>query len=334
MSSAPTEKRKKKRSKAYYMGAAKRQRNNGHVLDVNQKGFFITCGNGNGRTKSCINEAYALLGQFADSLYGSEEIQIESSEKDGRTQKDDVEAEIAAEIEGLKRTSPSERRFQAVDCGVKNCVFIRTQVPDPCELAFKIMDHIRTTGESVARYMCRLIPVAVTCRGFVEDIRKAGETLLPKYFEKTDDEGKTYCIVFKARCNQNVSREAVHDALNPIVQSLNSAHKVELKTPQLVIIVEVMAKICCLSVVPEYFQLRKYNVVELAASGKSLVLQAPKNVEESSLVQKESAEASKAGSATETTNTGSMHATRTQDKDESIDQLQELKNPDPDQTID
>jgi tRNA acetyltransferase TAN1 len=42
-------------------------------------------------------------------------------------------------------------------------------------------------------------------------------------------------------------------------------NRADLKHPQLAIIVEVIRNMCCLSVVPEYFELRKYNLLELCA---------------------------------------------------------------------
>jgi tRNA acetyltransferase TAN1 len=42
-------------------------------------------------------------------------------------------------------------------------------------------------------------------------------------------------------------------------------NRADLKHPQLAIIVEVIRNMCCLSVLPDYFELRKYNLLELCA---------------------------------------------------------------------
>jgi tRNA acetyltransferase TAN1 len=42
-------------------------------------------------------------------------------------------------------------------------------------------------------------------------------------------------------------------------------NRADLKHPQLAVIVEVIRNMCCLSVLPEYFELRKYNLLELCA---------------------------------------------------------------------
>jgi tRNA acetyltransferase TAN1 len=42
-------------------------------------------------------------------------------------------------------------------------------------------------------------------------------------------------------------------------------NRADLKHPQMAVIVEVIRNMCCLSVLPEYFELRKYNLLELCA---------------------------------------------------------------------
>lgn len=44
----------------------------------------------------------------------------------------------------------------------------------------------------------------------------------------------------------------------------NLLHKADLKQPQLVILIEVIRNICCLSVVPDYYSLKKYNLLEIS----------------------------------------------------------------------
>merc|ERR1711902_263671 len=50
-----------------------------------------------------------------------------------------------------------------------------------------------------------------------------------------------------------------------IVKELSPNSKVEFKTPDLVIMVEVMKSNCCLAVLPKYFDTyKKYNLIELS----------------------------------------------------------------------
>lgn len=48
-----------------------------------------------------------------------------------------------------------------------------------------------------------------------------------------------------------------------LVTDCNPLHQANLKEPNLAVVVEVIRGICCLSVVPDYYKLRKYNLLEL-----------------------------------------------------------------------
>ncbi|XP_076064036.1 THUMP domain-containing protein 1 homolog [Oratosquilla oratoria] len=56
-----------KRRRSYYVTFAKRQRHMRNALAPNMVGFLCTC---NDREKECVKEAYHVLNQFADQLYG------------------------------------------------------------------------------------------------------------------------------------------------------------------------------------------------------------------------------------------------------------------------
>lgn len=48
-----------------------------------------------------------------------------------------------------------------------------------------------------------------------------------------------------------------------LIASKNNKNKVDLKNGQVCVLVEVMKGLCCLSVLPDYFLLKKYNLAEL-----------------------------------------------------------------------
>lgn len=58
--------------------------------------------------------------------------------------------------------------------------------------------------------------------------------------------------------------ELIRDLAEMIVRR-HPENRVDLKHPQLAVIVEVIRNMCCLSVLPEFFELRKYNFLELCA---------------------------------------------------------------------
>lgn len=62
-----------------------------------------------------------------------------------------------------------------------------------------------------------------------------------------------------------MNRDDLIRDLAEMVVTRHPENRADLKHPQLAIIVEIIRNMCCLSVVPEYFELRKYNMLELCA---------------------------------------------------------------------
>ncbi|XP_071526238.1 THUMP domain-containing protein 1 isoform X2 [Panulirus ornatus] len=61
---------KNKRSRKYYIQSSKRQRRSESALGPNMTGFMCTC---NDHERDCVREAYNILNEFADQMYGKEE---------------------------------------------------------------------------------------------------------------------------------------------------------------------------------------------------------------------------------------------------------------------
>lgn len=192
-----------------------------------------------------------MLNRYADALYGSEE----EKPKGG-----DVEEDLKKEIEALK--GREGRRFQVVDSGAKNVLFIRTTLENPVELSEKIMTDVQRTKQQQCRFLIRLVPVEVTCKAYVKDIEKAIEPLLERYFKS---QPRTFGIVFNHRNNSSVCREEVIEVVAKKVAEIRSDHKVNLKEAEMSIIIEVIRGIALLAVVPDFIKYKKYNLLALSS---------------------------------------------------------------------
>ncbi|KAK8743322.1 hypothetical protein OTU49_001375, partial [Cherax quadricarinatus] len=173
------------------------------------------------------------------------------------------------ELQKKNKDHKHPRRFQQVNCGAKNCVFIRTTLEDPLPLSVAIMDDIIENQKRRTKRLLRMIPVQKTCKAFHEDIEKAVEKLAQSYFKK---ESKTFYVVIKIRNNNSVTREQLTTSLIKIIENANSKNTPDLKYPEVVLNVDVIKKICCLSFLPEYFtKYAKYNLGILADKTKESV---------------------------------------------------------------
>ncbi|XP_028828288.1 LOW QUALITY PROTEIN: THUMP domain-containing protein 1 [Denticeps clupeoides] len=246
----------KKRGRRRYGGPrGKRARGSGE-LEVGMQGVLITC---NMNERKCTAEAYDLLSEYAEQLYGPETFAEDShSEEDG----DDVEAALKREVAQIRTsTEKRERRFQALESGANNVVFIRTQGLDPGQLVHRILQDLHTTKKKKSRVILRMLPVCGTCKAFPEDMEKYLSTFLEPWF-KTPNQA-SYQIVFKARNSSHNKRDDVIKSLAGLVGRLNPANKVNLTNPELTIIVEVIKSVCCVSVARDYVAFKKFNLQEV-----------------------------------------------------------------------
>ena len=135
---------------------------------------------------------------------------------------------------------------------------------DPVKFSQIIMDDIISNGEQKTRFLMRLVPIEATCKAHEQNVTEAMKKLLQKHFSK-ENPVKTYCVVFKSRCNHDFKKEMTYKIVGDIIKELSPESKVEYKTPDFVIMVEVMKSNCCLAVLPKYFDTyKKCNLIELS----------------------------------------------------------------------
>ncbi|XP_038619445.1 THUMP domain-containing protein 1 [Tachyglossus aculeatus] len=257
----------KRRSKAQFLPAKRPRRGCGpRQLEPGLQGILITC---NMNERKCVEEAYSLLNEYGDLLYGPEKFTDKDDKPPGSEEDDDMEAALKKEVSEIRASNEMKlRRFQSVESGANNVVFIRTLGIEPEKLVHHILQDMYTTKKKKTRVILRMLPISGTCRAFLEDMKKYAETFLEPWF-KVPNKG-TFQITYKARNNNHLNREEVIQELAGIVCNLNPENKVDLSNPQYTVIVEIIKSVCCLSVVKDYMLFRKYNLQEVVKSSKEV----------------------------------------------------------------
>lgn len=170
---------------------------------------------------------------------------------------DDAEAALKKEVGDLKASTEMRlRRFQSVESGANNIVFIRILAIEPEKLVHHILQDMYKTKKKT-RVILRTLPISGTGKAFLEDMKKYAETFLEPWF-KAPNKG-TFQIVYKSRNNSHVNREVIKE-LAGVVGSLNLENKVDFTNPQYTVVVEIIRAVCCLSVVKDYILFREYNL--------------------------------------------------------------------------
>ncbi|KYN28909.1 THUMP domain-containing protein 1 like protein [Trachymyrmex cornetzi] len=247
------------------------------VLEPGMTGFLCTC---NFHERGCITEAYRLLNLFADeksvihkeSETSTNAFHKKETDKSVEDIDDDISVALEKEINELRtehEMSLSSRKFQVVDTGVKNMIFITSTLPNPLELVTKIVSKLNTTKEQCTRYLLRLLPIEVVCKAYMDNIKTKANELFEKYFAQ---EPKTFSIVFNRRSNNNIKRDEIIEDLAEIILKKNPGNKADLKNPDIAVIVEVIRGLCLFSVAPHYYKFKKYNLLEICNNTKNKVI--------------------------------------------------------------
>lgn len=265
----------KKRKYNHYghQGHSKKQ----HCIDKFQdgmKGLLVTC---NFREIEAVRETYNLVQQYIDNKDNKDEKHSNPDEED------DVDKAIEREVSQL--TSKPEKKFGQVDTLCKNIVFVnilRDSI-DPLDLVTSLFHGIETSGGQLrSRFINRITPVAKTCKASVETVTKVVEELLGP---KDDCEG-SFKVFVKIRNNNSFHQTDFIEGIAKTVKELRPKWTVDFDNPKTTICIDVLIKVACVSLLPNYFALKKYNILEYASSIKKKSLQ-PKESEEKKLIEEE-----------------------------------------------
>uniref|UniRef100_A0A3B5MAU9 THUMP domain-containing protein n=1 Tax=Xiphophorus couchianus TaxID=32473 RepID=A0A3B5MAU9_9TELE len=119
MSAAQNESRKRSK-KRYVSGQQGKRWKGSRELEVGMQGILITC---NMNERKCTAEAFNLLNEYADKLYGPEKVRLAVV----NPEEEDVDVALKKEVAQLQSSAGKrERRFQALESGANNVIFIRT----------------------------------------------------------------------------------------------------------------------------------------------------------------------------------------------------------------
>jgi len=259
--------KRKAKNKQWFKGQKRRK----FSLGPDLRGFLCFC---NHKEKEAIREAYNILNQHHEEDAqgnGKAKVDVADASDNAVAQEDDLEEDIEAQLEREKsalkdETTASEyKRFQVIESGVQNVLFIRTEVSDPLGLVTKILEGIQESKKQVTRHLIRMLPIQATCKAYEQNVRPALESLVDQFVAQRKPETQTkYQVLFKARMNQNLFKEDVLKIVQEAVKDKN--FRADLKNPDVCFVFEVLKSNCCLSILPNYFQLKKYNLIELAQS--------------------------------------------------------------------
>ncbi|XP_008558968.1 THUMP domain-containing protein 1 homolog [Microplitis demolitor] len=257
----------KDNKRKWYKPANNSNKKSKFSLEVGLSGFLCTC---NFREKECIRDTYRLLEEF-DGKFNEPGDEKQDDEVQGNDQApvedEDISESLSKEIQELNDEKKSKplKKFQYLETGAKNVIFISTKISDPLDLGLKIIKDIAETKKQKSRFLLRFIPILVVSKANINDMKAKATVLFEKYFAQ---EPKTFSIVFNRHYNNTIKRNDVIEEMAAIVMEKNPGNKADLKNPEVAVIVEIIKSWCFLSIAPDYFKYKKYNIYELCNENK------------------------------------------------------------------
>ncbi|EQC38158.1 hypothetical protein SDRG_04587 [Saprolegnia diclina VS20] len=215
-------------------------------------GILVTCD----RTKErqVVKDILNILNDTADKHYPKDLDENDDDDDDADDDSKTSAEKLAEEIKGLKK---DKGRFIALDSGVKGIIMI--QIADKkipvVALVNHIFEEIEATKQFSSRFIQRVIPLENLCFPDITEITEAVTPYIERHFKDTKD--LTFSVEVKKRNSGNI---ASMDIINACVAVVGPAHKVNLTTPDVVILIEIFKNVCGVSVVTNFHQFRKFNV--------------------------------------------------------------------------
>ncbi|KAK4664461.1 uncharacterized protein QC763_505730 [Podospora pseudopauciseta] len=286
---------------------AKAANNQESNLQAGEPGIWVTCARH--QESKAAREIGVLFAEYADKMYGIKGVHdAEKKEGEEDEDEDDIEAAIKKEVEALnanRKGTDGGHNMTPLKMNVDCLMFVKTKPPiDPVAFVRRIVEDAKSakeTGQMKCRYVNRLTPVSVTGKATEQGLEGVAREALAPFFDlsgkKTDVDQSTeaaakpaaetearsekasnenaqpakkeitFAIRPSVRNNSSLKRDIVINTIAGLIN--NERHKVNLTSPDKVILVDVYQKVCGVSVVDgDWEEFKRYNLTELYGQGQ------------------------------------------------------------------
>ncbi|KAI0321774.1 hypothetical protein OF83DRAFT_188553 [Amylostereum chailletii] len=261
----------KKRNSSGNDRSKKRYRSDGSPIwgkrVIDGPGVWVSCVKG--KEKQTVGELYDLFEMIATELWPEPgptalaEADADDADEDG--EEEDLEKQIAKELASMKRPR-REQRFVNCQTNTPCVVFIACKLPvDPVQLVVKHIENVENTGVTHTRFTQRLTPVVNTCVANPPEIKSLFLRVLNASQPDAEVSEPTrkyrYKVELRTRNHNTHSRQTIIDA---IVACVPEGWAVDLEDPEIFVLVEVFKSVCGISIVRDYYEHQKFNVMGIA----------------------------------------------------------------------
>ncbi|KAF4453557.1 hypothetical protein F53441_3803 [Fusarium austroafricanum] len=255
----------------------------GRTLEVNDAGIWVTYARG--MKGKAVSELKKLCDEYGESLFGVRPPNKDGDDEDG-DDVGDIEASIEKELASMTQPKPKTKQiFTAIGTGLDCVFFMKTIKPvEPLKFVTKACQDAKDCPDPMQRktkYINRLTPIFDTDKATDRGIERVARSVMEPHFElksesadgasaepassKEEGEGHAACT-YAIRYNiRNHTAFKSSEVIKKIADLVSPKHKVDLTSPDKVVLVEIFQTFCGVSVVDgkESEKLKRYNLNEL-----------------------------------------------------------------------
>ncbi|PVH89009.1 hypothetical protein DL98DRAFT_508842 [Cadophora sp. DSE1049] len=248
-------------------------------IEPGDVGIWATCAkNMEGRA---TEELKVMFEECAERFYG-----IKPGSGEDAEDEDNIEASIQKELAALDDKSSTTKLFSPVHLDIPCVLFFKTGLSiEPVHFVHRICkEAVEKPGVRRMKYVNRLTPMTLMAKATEKGLQDLGSTVLQKHFHMSADAteeptsgeerasedipNSSYAIRPTTRAHTApLKRDLV---IKSIADSISNVHKVDLTTPDKVILVEIFQSVCGMSVVgSDWEALKRFNLAELYQKDKA-----------------------------------------------------------------
>ena len=235
-------------------------------IEPGDAGIWATCARGKeGKSTADLRD---LFDDYAARLHP----QSSSSREPATESKDvdDIEASISAEVSAIKSTDPansdstgSHRFFETVRIETQCVLFFKTFPPiEPVSFVERICQD-KATGKAIrgCKFVKRLTPMTCMGRANQQGLENVCSTVLREETLGSRGKGVKYAIRPTIREHNVMKRDEI---IQQVAKAVGDGYVVDLKKPDVVVLVEVYRGVLGMSVVGgEFERLKRFNLAEI-----------------------------------------------------------------------
>jgi len=176
--------------------------------------------------------------------------------------------ELAEELRTLRESSKLDK-YQHIDMGIQGTVLIviNDEDCDPDLIVASIFRKMSETKKTLFALCTRLYPISIASKASIESIQD--NSSIKEYISKYMCSSRPvikFRIVYKKSLNNEIRRLEV---IKAIASFVDPKHKVDMKSPDVTIIINVMKSICTVALSSNHHRYCEYSVFRFLKSLKN-----------------------------------------------------------------